>query len=120
MIGKVLLHVGKNQSKSKTLTNKFGLLQIQLRGLGAQPQGNFVTYTSFMLRNSIFSTWTGTKLLWKCGNLIINWVTLSSTNYIVPERLSSQSDKKYEIKKTSKISILQLFRELEKKIGNTT
>ena len=45
MIGKVLLHVGKNQSKSKTLTNKFGLLQIQLRGLGAQPQGNFVTYT---------------------------------------------------------------------------
>ena len=68
-----------------------------------------------MLGNSIFSTWTGTKLLWKCGNLIVNWVTLSSTNYTVPERLSSQSGKKYEIKKTSKISILQLFRELEKK-----
>ena len=45
MIGKVLRHAGKNQSKSKILTNKFGLLQIQLRGLGAQPQGNFVTYT---------------------------------------------------------------------------
>ena len=54
MIGKVLLHAGNNQSKSKTLTNKFGFLQIQLRGLGAQPQGQFCNLYPHLCLETVF------------------------------------------------------------------
>ena len=80
--------------------NRCGLFLINLGVKGSvPPQETWLFLLSFKLGNSIPSTQTETKLLYKykhvfflkTGSLILNWVPLFLLQSIIPERLSSQS-----------------------------
>ena len=80
--------------------NRCGLFLINLGVTGSMPpQETWLFLLSFKLGNSIPSTQTETKLLYKykhifflkTGSLILNWVPLFLLQSIIPERLSSQS-----------------------------
>ena len=91
--------------QSKALTNKFGLFQIQLWGLGrAARPGNFATFPAFKAGNRISSTETDTKLVYKyeqfffliTSNLIVTCASLFFRKRTVPARLRSQYSKTWK------------------------
>ena len=86
MIGK-MLHIGKNLSKVR---QKFGLSQIQLGFWGESKfQENFAIFPLLNLE-IVFPALKLTRncylkehfVFMKTGNLIINWVSLSSSNIL--------------------------------------
>ena len=84
MIGKMLLHPGKNPSKVRCRKTTRKILQFLLSFNG---DGNSSTYTDAKLlyKHKHF-------FFLKTGNWIINWVPYK---HVMPERLSSQTDKKW-------------------------
>ena len=92
MIKKILMHLGKNQSKARywwtgVVCSKYSWVSLQFS-------------LSFKLGNSICGTETDTKLnkiepsfFLKTGNLIINLALSPFYKHTMPGRLSSQYDK---------------------------